>query len=451
MSLLTLSDVAKNNIGALQLSESNNTNPQILQKENSVKFEDLVSFYKDNSPEENNYESKKTEEKAELKSEKTQDLDSKKEVVESDKEESEKAEPENEKLTEKTEEKVVQQPKTDKKVVEKTPKKLEKSVKTDKENGVKDVKAVELSDVVKKEVDTSTAVAYSKLYDNDNFEVNIQTNFEESQISNFESVPVLEVASQNFEELKTDLTSLDKDDLEIDLKFSKSDKTQVSKKFTLDKEGKIQVEDLRTRVEESSEKKNELKTTLKIDSENTATITMELEQNVNSDVLSSNSQQAASNVSNFQQMLNNQIQNNSYEFVRAGNIILKDKNQGVINLVLHPDDLGNIKLNLTLDGKSISGHITVATKEAMEVFKDNAQTLREAFIKNGFDQANFDVSYNNSGNMFGQNGQNAFENNDGAQLVAHKLYSGAENTESISEPMVDEMDNLGNFSINIVA
>ena len=189
----------------------------------------------------------------------------------------------------------------------------------------------------------------------------------------------------------------------------------------------------------------------KMVNENTATITMELNQNANANVLSTNSQTAASNGSNFQAMLNNQIQQSAPEFVKAGNLILKDNNQGTINLILRPDDLGNVKLHLSLDGKNITGHITVATKEALEVFKDNAETLREAFIKNGFDQASFDVSFSGNGSS---NQQMAFEQqNDGTELLAKRVYNGnaMEGEATSSESISEKSSSNDNYSINIVA
>ncbi len=233
--------------------------------------------------------------------------------------------------------------------------------------------------------------------------------------------------------------------------FSKNeeDKNQL----TLDKEGKITVEDLRTEIskEIKIEEKSDLKVTeVKQTSENSAQITIDLAQNVNSDVLALNSQTASSDGSTFQAMLNNQIQTNASEFVKAGNIVLKDNNQGTIDLVLHPDDLGNVKIHLSLDGKTLTGQITVNTKEALQVFKDNAETLREAFIKNGFDGASFDVAFGN-----GSNSNSDFEfnqQNDGTSLLAKRIYnnSGDGAVSSDIEGFLND-DNYSNYSVNIVA
>ena len=132
-------------------------------------------------------------------------------------------------------------------------------------------------------------------------------------------------------------------------------------------------------------------------------------------------------------------------------MILKDNNQGTINLVLHPDDLGNVKIHLSLDGKTINGHIIVATKEAMEVFKDNAQTLREAFVKNGFDGAEFNVSYNN--NSSGNNGQEFSNQFDDGNFLAKKIYG---NDLSSSGEIDSQLNDIissknDNYSVNIVA
>ena len=235
--------------------------------------------------------------------------------------------------------------------------------------------------------------------------------------------------------------------------FISNYESRKEKKVFLDKDEKIEVQDLRNDAGKTADLQAESKGKMKVSepklvNENTATMTIEL-NNVNDNVLSSNSQTAAANGSNFQAMLNNQIQQSAPEFVKAGNLVLKDNNQGTINLVLRPDDLGNVKLHLSLDGKNISGHISVATKEALEVFKDNAETLREAFIKNGFDSASFDVSYSGNNN-FSQD--SAFEQQDGTEFIAKRVY---ENGAAVSEDDGSsgfEKNSLNNdYSINIVA
>lgn len=225
--------------------------------------------------------------------------------------------------------------------------------------------------------------------------------------------------------------------------------------------GKISVQDFRSDSEKQNalllaenekNSQNSLKVSnVQVSSDGTNFINMEMNQAVSADVLSLNNQTAGANGSNFQAMLNNQIQSNISEFVKAGNIILKDNDQGQINLILHPDDLGNVKIHLSLDGKNISGQIIVSSKEALQVFKDNAETMREAFIKNGFDGANFDVAYNNSGSQSGNN--SGFEQNDGTGLIARKMYSNAHESSEIGfdDGMNKEIEKYSNYSVNIVA
>lgn len=225
--------------------------------------------------------------------------------------------------------------------------------------------------------------------------------------------------------------------------------------------GKISVQDLRSDSEKQNalllaenekNSQNSLKVSnVQVSSDGTNFINMEMNQAVSADVLSLNNQTAGANGSNFQAMLNNQIQSNISEFVKAGNIILKDNDQGQINLILHPDDLGNVKIHLSLDGKNISGQIIVSSKEALQVFKDNAETMREAFIKNGFDRANFDVAYNNSGSQSGNS--SGFEQNDGTGLIARKMYSNAHESSEIGfdDGMNKEIEKYSNYSVNIVA
>ena len=149
-------------------------------------------------------------------------------------------------------------------------------------------------------------------------------------------------------------------------------------------------------------------------------------------------------------MLNNQVQMQVPEFVKAGNIVLKDNNQGTINLVLHPDDLGNVKIQLSLDGKSLTGHISVASKEALEVFKDNSETLREAFIKSGFENASFDVSLGAGTNS---NSNFDFEQQESSnRYLGNKMYSNFE-VEQVSDSSsnYEYVEKIGNYNVNIVA
>ena len=264
----------------------------------------------------------------------------------------------------------------------------------------------------------------------------------------------LKVLADVSSEIQSNQIEGDKKSETSDFDFS-GKKNEGKKQFALDKDGKITVEDQRTKPESEREiadaKKSAVKTSeIKLTNENTAVMSVELNPNAEADVLSLNTQTAASNGSNFQAMLSNQLHNVAPEFVKAGNLILKDNNQGTINLVLHPDDLGNVKIHLSLDGKTLSGHITVATKEALQVFKDNAETLREAFIKNGFDAASFDVAMNNGGS-FNQN-MGFTGQDDGTSLFAKRAYGNSAGGLSAElDDIFENAEDISNYSVNIVA
>ena len=173
------------------------------------------------------------------------------------------------------------------------------------------------------------------------------------------------------------------------------------KRFSLDKDGKIKVIDYRSEektdfaLEKADEKKSQLKITdVKYD-RNTAEMTLDLAKadSVQMNILSSNSQTAGANGSQFQAMLTNQIQQSAPELVKAGNIILKDNDVGQIKLVLNPESLGNVKIDLHISEKNITGRIIVASAEAYNAFKESADSLRQAFINSGFETAGFDLQF----------------------------------------------------------
>lgn len=101
--------------------------------------------------------------------------------------------------------------------------------------------------------------------------------------------------------------------------------------------------------------------------------------------------------SQFYSMLTTEIQNSAEEFVKNGSIILRDGNAGTINLILHPEELGNVKISLELHDKMISAQIKVASEEAYQAFKDSIASLKQAFAESGFDTGSFDLSWAGQG------------------------------------------------------
>ena len=323
-----------------------------------------------------------------------------------------------------------------------------KDVKKDKKLSEKDFSRLE--ELAKDNSDSADNVKLSAAAQNLAKTENSKTVKSEESEDSAELKVLADVSS----EIQSNQIEGDKKSETSDFDFS-GKKDEGKKQFALDKDGKITVEDQRTKPESEREiadaKKSAVKTSeIKLTNENTAVMSVELNPNAEADVLSLNTQTAASNGSNFQAMLSNQLHNVAPEFVKAGNLILKDNNQGTINLVLHPDDLGNVKIHLSLDGKTLSGHITVATKEALQVFKDNAETLREAFIKNGFDAASFDVAMNNGGS-FNQN-MGFTGQDDGTSLFAKRAYGNSAGGLSAElDDIFENAEDISNYSVNIVA
>lgn len=228
-----------------------------------------------------------------------------------------------------------------------------------------------------------------------------------------------------------------------------------TKKFALDKEGKIIVTDLRTapseNVQENVENtKGNFVTEVKFDGNNSAQMTLDLANNVQQNLTSSNTQSAAASNSNFQAMLTNQIQQNAYDFVKTGSIILKDNDVGSIKLILHPESLGNVKIDLQISDNTINGKIVVASQEAFNAFKDSMDSLKQAFMQSGYETSNFDLNLagqNNSSNNFA----NQQENND-AKFQMARTYAEYSSAGDVSSEVFEEnFENSSKSAINIVA
>ena len=96
----------------------------------------------------------------------------------------------------------------------------------------------------------------------------------------------------------------------------------------------------------------------------------------------------------FSALLAKEIREGAQDFVRAGQIVLRDNNTGTIRLTLHPETLGNVRISLELGtDRKISGRIVVESKEAYDAFNENLDVLSEAFREGGFDTAGFNLSW----------------------------------------------------------
>lgn len=96
----------------------------------------------------------------------------------------------------------------------------------------------------------------------------------------------------------------------------------------------------------------------------------------------------------FSALLAREVREGAQDFVRAGQIVLRDNNTGTIRLTLHPETLGNVRISLELGtDRKISGRIVVESKEAYDAFSENLDGLSDAFREGGFDTTGFNLSW----------------------------------------------------------
>ncbi len=206
-----------------------------------------------------------------------------------------------------------------------------------------------------------------------------------------------------------------------------------------------------SKVKVDSPKAN-FKTDIAYSGDNNIQFTFSMNKEIaDADILSSNALAASAAGSNFQAMLENLIESNAQDFARAGSIVLRDNNVGNISLILHPDSLGNVKINLELSDKIVTGHITVASKEAMQAFEGNLTNLKNAFTQSGFENASFDLSM--SGQNAGGFGNGTHSDSRNMQQMSDKLY-GDYTVSSSAAAMENESVFSGyrsDYSVDIVA
>lgn len=83
--------------------------------------------------------------------------------------------------------------------------------------------------------------------------------------------------------------------------------------------------------------------------------------------------------------------------VRSARIVLRDRDEGEIRLILKPERLGEVRIRLHLQDRLIDGRILVENSTVREAFEQNLQDLAAAFRESGFELGNLDVSVGNGG------------------------------------------------------
>lgn len=193
---------------------------------------------------------------------------------------------------------------------------------------------------------------------------------------------------------------------------------------------------------------------------NTLDITFNLNQEqgqllaAEQNILSTSDQVAAGDASTFQRMLSNQLLNQAPEFVKAGSIILRDNNNGTINLNLKPESLGNVKITLHVSDKGIEGQIVVASKEAFEAFSQNMDNLKQSFRQSGFDAANLSLSLSDGSSAQGQNlaGNAGGHQRSGEDFVGSRTFGGwTDGEEKLPSQTIAAAYGAGGHQIDVVA
>lgn len=331
----------------------------------------------------------------------------------------------------------------------------------------------EIPEVSVSEKDLSWLLKKEKVSMKDNLESLIENAAEIEEVENAEADELLKFQQLSISDPKSFLEKIEnfrqeKTDISEKMFISPAVKNAAKEEISsFKKDNKITVKDYRTRTQpkiEGSEgtavaqaSKNASKNKGSMDfqfnqnqsSNNQITFDLTARNDATMNILSSNAQVAASNGSNFESLLSQSIQTNAPEFVKAGTIVLKDEGKGSINLILHPEALGNVKVNLSLNDKVLTGQITVSTQEAYNAFKENLETLKQNFAQNGFENIEFNLNFegNNSSSQQGF-AQNDSSRNETAVYNAKKTYG-----EFISvNPETEFSDNYNeDYGINLVA
>lgn len=80
------------------------------------------------------------------------------------------------------------------------------------------------------------------------------------------------------------------------------------------------------------------------------------------------------------------------EIVKRSSILIRNNGSGEIRLELKPEQLGNVRIRISLENNNIAGKILVENNSVKEAFDQNMQQLYRAFREHGFGDASLNVS-----------------------------------------------------------
>lgn len=210
---------------------------------------------------------------------------------------------------------------------------------------------------------------------------------------------------------------------------------------------KIQVVDLRTQQENSGKaQKSNFSKQVSFDAKGNAEISMSL---VSADKNGVSNGQGAGvdglSKSDFASMLSKELETSAGDLVKTGSIVLQNNGKGSINLILHPEQLGNVKIKLELSDNQVSGKIVVASREAYDAFKENISAIKEAFSASGFETGGFELAWSGSGDGGNQNQQ------ENRQVAQERTVNNRGMKYVDSMPDVIPAEYAGSGNVNLVA
>jgi len=97
------------------------------------------------------------------------------------------------------------------------------------------------------------------------------------------------------------------------------------------------------------------------------------------------------------------------EIVKKGSILVRSNGSGEIRLDLKPDNLGQVRIRLSMENNNIAGKILVENINVKEAFDQNMQELYKAFKEHGFDEMTLNVSVGDQRRQGKSRGEKAAE------------------------------------------